>query len=421
MSDLQQFLPFLMAMVLLGAGSGFFSCSEAALFSLKADDRRILKNGSQVQRLAIAMLDHPNRLLTAILFWNLIINIVYFALASTIGIQLERQGHRTEAGVVAIVSLLAIILFSEMVPKMIGVLFPRSVTGLVSFPLAVAVRAFDPIAPALTAVNQALRRLLFPDFRIEPYLELTDLEKAITISTADEELAAQERTALQNIVLLSDLRAEELMRPRTQYRLFRPPVSLSDLGGQLTRSGYLLLTEADSDEVAGAIALKHMPTIPRQHLERFAQPVVYVPWCATVAAVFDELRSYEREVAAIVNELGETIGIVTLEDLLQTVFEDEASRSSRLLETLPIRQLGENLWQVTGITSLRRLRRSFNIDLPPSKSTTIAGIVQEVLGRFPVEGDEFQWHVFRFKVLAVDQLGQLTVELQRTDSEGGVL
>jgi len=418
---LQQFAPLLFAMLLLGAGSGFFSCSEAALFTLKSDDRRALKNGSTAQRIAIALLDQPNRLLTAILFWNLMINIVYFALASTIGIQLEKQDRRTEAGLVAIVSLLAIILLSEMIPKTVGVLLPRLVTSLVSLPLAASVRLFDPVAPAFTAVNRALRRLLLPGFRAEPYLEISDLEKAITVSTTDEELAAQERTTLQNIVLLADLRAEELMRPRTQYQSFRPPVSLADLKGELTRSGYLLVTEIDSDEITDAIALKHMPTIPRQHLEKFAQPVIYVPWCASAAAVFDKLRAHACEVAAIINELGETIGIVTLEDLLQTVFEDEASRSSRLLETTPIRRLSDNLWCVTGMTSLRRLGRKFDMALPASKSTTVAGIVQEVLGRLPVEGETVDWHVFRFLVIEADQLGQLTVEMQRVDPKGAEL
>lgn len=405
-------------MAVLAAASAFFSCSEAALFSLQSDDRRALKTGAAAQRIAVDLLAHPDRLLTAILFWNLIVNIVYFALASVIGIELEREGRRGEAGLVALVSLLAIILLSEMVPKTAGVMIPRTMASLVSLPLAAAVRTFDPIAPVFAAVSRALRRLIFPSFRIEPHLELSDLEQAITVSTSDEELATQERKALQNIMLLSNLRAEELMRPRTQYQSFTPPVDLEDLGGQLTRSGYLLVTEPDSEEIAGAIALKYLPTIPRHHLEHFAQRVVYVPWCSSVAAVFDELQASQREVAAIVNELGETIGIITLEDLLHTVFEDQASRSSRLLATSPIQQLEANLWQLTGITSLRRLGRAFDVDLPPSKSRTVAGIVQEQLQRLPLAGDTVRWHLFEFHVIEADQLGRMTVELRFTLSPG---
>ena len=414
-SVLQQFSPLLAAMVVLAAASAFFSCSEAALFSLQADDRRSLKGGNSAQQTAVWLLSQPNRLLTAILFWNLIINIVYFAMASVISLKLEEEQRRTEAGLVAVFSLFALILASEMLPKTVGVLVPRTAAGLVGVPLAVAVKIFDPIAPLFSWTIRILRRVFLPTFRAEPYLELADLEQAITVSTADEELAAQERSALHNIVQLSDLKAEELMRPRTQYQSYHPPVNLVDLGGQLTRSGYLLVTEENSDEIISAIALKNLPTIPRHNLEHFAQPVVYVPWCSPVAAVFDQLQAHQREVAAIVNELGETIGIVTLEDLLHTIFEDQASRSARLLETVPIAQLDANLWRVTGMTSLRRLGRTFQMKLPLSKSSTVAGIVQEKLGRLPVTGDSVRWHLFQFDVIEADELGQLMVELQIVD------
>lgn len=416
---LQQFSPLLIAMMVLAGCSAFFSCSEAAFFSLQADDRRSLKQGNAAGRMAVELLAKPDQLLTAILFWNLIINIVYFALASVMSIHLERTGHRTEAGIVAFVALLAIIVFSEMLPKTLGVLQPCRVSRIVSLPLAATVRVLYPIIPAFSAVSGALRRLFFPNFRAEPYLELNDLERAIALSTADKQLAEQEHHVLQSIVSLSDLSAEELMRPRTQYQSFRPPVSLDNLGGRVTRSGYLLVTEPESDEIAGAIPLKLLPTIPRHHLENYAQPVIYVPWCASVADTFEQLLDQQREVAAVVNELGETIGIVTLEDVLETVFEDESSRSERLLEKASINPLGEGRWHVTGITSLRRLGRYFQVQLPPSKSTTIAGILQEELQRLPTEGDKLRWSQFELRVLHASEQGSLTVELRLAEGQGG--
>lgn len=176
MNAFLQFGPHFAAMAVLAAASGFFSSSEAALFSLKPDDRRAMQSGSAAQQLAIELLGKPDQLLTAILFWNLIVNIVFFALASIIGIKLEHEGHTTEAGLVAFGSLLAIILFSEMVPKTIGVMVPRTMASLVSLPLAGAIRAFRPIAPLFGTLSKALRRLLFPNFESEPYLGLSDLE-----------------------------------------------------------------------------------------------------------------------------------------------------------------------------------------------------------------------------------------------------
>ena len=112
------------------------------------------------------------------------------------------------------------IVLGEMLPKTIGVLQPRVLASLVSLPLAALVRALDPVMPVFTAANNLLQRLLFPNFKREPYLEISDLERAIELSTADAHLAAREQSALRNIVLLSELPAEELMRPRNQYPSF---------------------------------------------------------------------------------------------------------------------------------------------------------------------------------------------------------
>lgn len=412
---LQNFAPAFIAMATLAVFSAFFSCSEAALFSLQPEDRRSLKDGSRAQRMAVSLLDQPEQLLMAILFWNLIINISFFTISSLVSINLQNDGRKTEAGIVALVSMFGVMVFCEMTPKTIGVMAPKFMASLVSIPLTLAIRVFSPIAPIFSAVNRALRRVFLPYFQKEAYLELSDLEQAISISTPDEELAAQERTTLQNIVQLSDVTAEELMRPRMMYRTFTPPVSLEDLQGELPPSGYMLVTEPDSEEIVGAIPLKLLSTIPRQHLEHFATPVVYVPWSASVASVFDQLNTVDREVAAIVNEFGETVGIVTLEDLLQTVFEDETSRSERMLKMASIRQVAENRWHVTGMTNLRRLAKTFDLELPKSKSTTVAGIAQEVLQRLPISGDEFIWAPFRFRVLEASEDHQFLLEMEQLE------
>lgn len=100
MDALAQQIPWLIAMSVLIIGSGFFSASEAALFSLKPLDRRTLKTGNAAQRLAARLLENPERLLSAVLFWNLTTNIAYFAIGSIVSLRLEeasRFGHSTAA------------------------------------------------------------------------------------------------------------------------------------------------------------------------------------------------------------------------------------------------------------------------------------------------------------------------------------
>jgi len=409
---IQEFGLYFAAMLVLTALSAFCSCAEAAIFSLQPDDRRALQKGNAAQRTAVELIGRPDRLLTAILFWNLLFNFGFFVVGSAVEYRLHEASRHREAAVLMGVSLLGMIVFGEMLPKTIGVQQPRVFASLTSLPLALMVRVISPAMPVFAAANNLLQRVLLPNFEREPYLEISDLERAIELSTSDAQLAAQEQSALRNIVLLSELPAEELMRPRKQYQVFAAPVHLDQLQGELPPAGYLLITEDDSDDIAAAIPLKQLSTIPRHHLEKFAQPVVYVPWCATVAMILDELRRQERDVAAVVNEYGETIGIVTIEDVLETIFEEQSSRSARLLATSSIVPVAPDRWHVTGMTNLRRLSRHFDVPLEASRSVTVAGILQEQLQRIPVDGDELLWSGFHLRVIEVGDTGAVKVELQ---------
>ena len=406
------FVPWLAAMGVLIVGSGFFSASEAALFYLSRSDRRRMRKESTAGVIADALIADADRLLSAVLFWNLVINIGYFALASKLSIDWSRQGG-TSSGALAfsLGSLVVLIVFSEMLPKSLSVLAARRVAVMVAYPLAAAVRVLDPVMPVLRTVQLLSRRLMAPRFGPEAGLEIGDLERAIDFSRADARLAEHEQMALANLVMLSEIRADEWMRPRSLFRSFRPPVQWSDLGGELPPSEYLLVTEHDGEAVIGAIDLKSLFDVRVEHLEHLAQPVVAVPWCTTVADVMDELVVRERRVAAIVNEYGETIGIVTLDDILDAIFLEVDSSEEPLWSRTFVRRQSDGVWHVSGLTSLRHLAREFDVTVPPMKSVTVTGCIWEKLQRIAHVGDEVDCGRFHFRVLEAPAHGLLLVEL----------
>ena len=156
-------------------------------------------------------------------------------------------------------------------------------------------------------------------------------------------------------------------------------------------------------------------------MDLLAEPVIYVPWSTRAADVLELIRRRKREVAAVVNEFGETIGILTFDDILDTLFSGAPSRSERLLRRDPIRPVAPGVWHVTGMTSVRRLARYFQIDKPATHSVTLSGVIQEVLERLPEQGDECPWGPFHFKILDVPLRGQLLIELTMPDGQGGDL
>ena len=168
-----------------------------------------------------------------------------------------------------------------------------------------------------------------------------------------------------------------------------------------------------------------VPPIPRlPEAPRLAQSgayfVIYAPRqtgkTTLLRALAKELTA-ENEVAAVVNELGETIGILTFEDILDTVFRPNPSRSDRLLDREPIQQVADHIWHLTGMTSLRRLGRHFEVELPERQSATVAGLLQDELQRLIKNGDEVDWGPFHFRVVKSSKVGTSLIELTRRQTE----
>ena len=409
--------PWLVAMLLLVACSGMFSASEAAFFYLKLEDRKRFRKGTTAQRAAAALLSDPDRLLSAVLFWNLMVNVAYFAVASIVGIRLQQMVGATYATVFSSVSLLVIIFFSEMLPKSLAVLRAPALADFLAVPIAFAVRVIDPLRPMMRGVSSLSQRLIWPRFEAEPYMQVSDLERAIQMSTQSSTVLEQEEMALRGIVSLSDSLAQELMRPRMRFKMFLPPVSLKDLDCEMTPSGYLLIADQQGDDVVSAVNLIDAWELPQENLEAVAREVLVFPWCAKASEIFQQMLTTENEVAAVVNELGETIGIVTLRDLMQTIFSHEHGRSERLLQRKTFEQLEPEVYLISGMTSVRRLSKHFGMELPETRHATINGILQEELERIPEVEDEIDWGPFHFVVVEQHSEGHILVRLTMRKEE----
>ncbi|MBA63809.1 MAG: hemolysin activation protein [Planctomycetaceae bacterium] len=405
-------MPWLIAMAVLIVLSGLFSASEAAYFYLQRKDLRILAAGNTAQRTAARLMDQPDRLLSAVLFWNLVINMIYFTISARVGIKLEAHEDGAGWGVLfAIGSLLLIIVFSEMFPKSFAVLRSRSYAGLVALPLALAVRVVDPLLPLLRFANLVLKRLFFPRMNPEPDLEVSDLERAVELSTEDAELDEHEYRMLRNIVHLSQLRADEWMRPRRQFVTFQAPVTFADMKGIFPPSGFVLVTKKDSEEIQYSMDAGDLLDM-RPGQSQMGKRIVAVPWCASVADVYDKLRSTDRHVANVVNEHGETIGIITIDDIADAVFVETPSRTRRIIDEQPIRKIEHNVWQVMGLATIRRLAKQLNVELPETRNVTIQGVLQEVLQALPTQGDQCIWGPLQLEVLEAAERGRCRVKVQ---------
>jgi Mg2+/Co2+ transporter CorB len=409
-------LPGLAALCGLILASAFFSGSETALFYLSRDELRMLQVGKPRERVIADLLRDPDRLLTAVLFWNLLTNLTYFASSVVIARQLAERHGAALAGAFSAVAVAAIILFGEVFPKSLAVVFHRRIAGLVSWPVAIAVRLLDPVFPVLGMITRIIRRTIWPHVRPEPYLQADDLEKAVATSQLSAETILHEQQILRRILELSEITAEEVMRPRGTYATYAPGLRVSELHATAPVVDYLLLQDptvakTDADAIGSAVPLSTLCNFTDENVAGQAEPIVHVPWCASLADVLQTLRNRLCDVAVVVNEYGETTGVVTYEDVMDTVLVPIPSRAKRILRRDPVLQVAEGRYHVDGLTTLRHLSQRLGFEYEPTADglLTVAGMLHEQFERIPQVGDECVWAGYQFKVIETTERGKLRV------------
>ncbi|MDR1484098.1 MAG: CNNM domain-containing protein [Planctomycetaceae bacterium] len=411
------YIPVVVAMLLLLCFSAFFSLSEASFFSLDRSDRIKLSSGRRFSQLAARLIAKPERLLNTILLGNLIANLLIFTLSSSITFYLQRSGRSDLAICFAFVVVYGVILCGEVLPKICGVIVPRFFASLLSVPLSLFVRLFRPVLPVLEFINLLSRRIFLPGFEPEENIRVSDLELAVELSKEDQTLLRSEQRVIQNIVLLSDIHAVELMSPRSLLRCFPPEVSFGEVlisfRGKLPRNGYCLLTESDSDEISAVINFNKLLTCTEAEWSDLPEGVIYVPWRAAAAVILDQLQDSGCNVAVVINEFGGTIGILTIDEIIEAIFTRKQGRSRRLFDRLEVERVGDSEWLVNELTSLRTIMRQFNLSFGKYSSVTVGGLLCEVLERFPRVGDVCSLENYELQVTEISEDRRLIATLKK--------
>ncbi len=412
-------LPGVGVMLGLTLLSGFFSGSETALFSLSRDDLQTFRNGTPWERAIVVLTEDSARLLTAILFWNLVINLAYFAVSVAVARRLLLAGYTEGAWLLGILSVAFLILSGEVIPKSLAVVFPQKISLLVIWPLSLSVAALDRIIPRLLAITRGLKRGFWPQLEPETFLQAEDLEKAVDLSSQSSEIVQHERQVLHQILDLREIFVEELMRPRGTYFTVTEPVVWQDLGQGLPPGGFVAVVEPGTDQVQGVYWLTDTLFNARKGLRSFRETVVFTPWCAHAALALGQMREKLCHTAVVVDEYGQTIGILTQQDIIDTLFALEGNRSRLIHRREALLKIGEETYHLDGLTTLRFLAQRLNLPYDPEAepSVTVVGLLHQLLRRFPEVGDECIWQGWKLRVFDVNGPSRIRVLLERAEEQ----
>ena len=416
--------------------SALFSASEAALFSLTSAQRLKLNSSRPSDRAIQRLLANASHLLTCILLCNLAINITFFACANVLATSLTGPDVGTGwSFLFAFATVASVILFGELLPKSVGVLAPLKISRFVSLPMLGIMRVVLPLGKAMHTINDICRRLIWPGLVPESVLETSDLERAIELSETDSKMIDLEKGILQNTLQLSNIQAQEWMHPKSQFASISLPASSEQLEEWISEQGKewaddskrriaLILSPVDN-EVTATTTIEQLRQAIGERTTPALQPAHFVPWCANLANVLQQLLKLDLKVVVVVNERGDTIGILFFEDIMEAIFASPSAAINTMGRPL-FAKTGEAKWEVTGATRIKQLERSLGIKLPETRDATIAGVLQSQLRRLAQVGDNIAWGTFTLQVTEVPRRGEMYVQIASSeidiseDESGGI-
>ncbi len=401
--------------------SAFFSCSETALFSLPPEFlRRTAVRGSRGDLLTL-LRKRPSELLTAILFGNLVVNILFFCTGAAISGRLAAARSEWVEALGGVLVLLTIILFGEIIPKAVGMTHPAGILRITAVPL----RAwFYLTRPFRRLIRRLLDGIGLHDGTAAgegAWLTPGELKELLEAVQHEPGFGSHEKEILEDIVNLSDVRVREVMVPRVQ--VLRRPLG-ADRGemmeqARLKEFSHVLIYRENDDDPLGCVSIRDLFLDGEQKipLEKLVRPPVFVPETKRVDALLRELTATDEPMAVVVDEYGGLAGIVTVEDLLSEVvgeFEPE--------ETEEICRLDEVTCRLSGQLSIRAWRELFTGFLPGRQMDalafdTLGGLIISLLGRMPHPGDSVSIRNLELTVESVHQRRIGTVLLRLKERE----
>lgn len=409
---------YLIAIALLLVLSAAFSGSETALFSLTPARRDRLaetrpKTGRRVDRL----LSKPARLLGTLLLSNLLVNVTATSLFTLAVIAYTRRIGLEPGvwlGLGGLVMTGVLLVFGEVTPKVIATHRPEGFIA-VSGPLIELVR--QVMAPPVRLLTR-LSSSLAPRSHEPEHLTEEELHTMIRVGRERGVIAGREEEVLWNLVGLEERTVSEVMTPRIDMVGVEKSQTIRDAKRTCRESGFSRLPVYDrtADSVVGTCYAKELLTAADESaaVDTSCRPAYFVPESKRLPPLLDELRKKGSHIAVVVDEFGQTAGLVTLEDVLEAIFGEITDEFDQPAEELPYFKLDGSSYIVEGEIDIATLNRLFAGAFSDVEHERLAGYIHERLGRLAREGDVVRHAGLEITVQEVDNNKLERVVVRRT-------
>ena len=380
--------------------------SETALTSLsKIRIRHMVEEKVKGAKLVEKLTEDPNKLLGAILIGNNIVNIAASALATTIFVDIFGASG---VGIATAVMTVLVLIFGEITPKSIAKQKSEQVSLKVSKPISIIVKVFKPFIGIFTFISSGFIRLLGGDPKSnEPFITEEELKTMVGVSEEEGVLEDVEKEMIFNVFDFADAQVKDVMVQRVDIIAVDIDASYVEVLETIKTEQFSRIPVYNQtiDDIVGVLNVKDL-IIAGQNKEGFKvsdymREPHYTFEFKKIKELFNEMKKSRNHMSVVLDEYGGTVGIVTIEDLIEEVFGDIEDEYDDYNEEIEV--VKEDEYIVDGSARLDDISDLIGVNMESEEFDSVGGLIIGELGRFPDNKEEVNLNNIRFVVEEIDK------------------
>ncbi|MGB0304509.1 MAG: hemolysin family protein [Flavobacteriaceae bacterium] len=403
--------------------SAFFSGMEIAYVSANKIHLEIEKKRSSLIAAVLKRITRrPSKFIATMLVGNNIALVIYGLFMGDVLMQWIPLDGFYELLVHTLISTLVILWTAEFLPKVFFQIYANQLVVILSIPAYIFYLLFSVISEWVIWISDFVLRVLFRTPGDDLQLSFSKVELGHYINEQMESLEVEDEVdseiqIFQNALEFSDVKAREVMIPRTEVIGVDVSTSPKELGQKFTETGLskILVYQENLDNILGYVHSFELFKKP-QVIHQVLMPVVFIPETMLAKDILQALTRKRKSIAVVVDEYGGTAGIITVEDIIEELFgeiEDEHD-SMALVE----QEIESGHWRFSARLEVDYLNETYKLDLPEGEQyETLGGLVVHVAEEIPEQGEVIGIEDFNLTIVEVSNTKIELVELQRKDQD----
>ena len=391
--------------------SAFFSGSETSLTSAsKPRMHNLARTGKKNAKIFEELFKDKEKLICTILFANNLVNILASAIATKILIELTNNEGVLYA---TIIMTLMILIFGELIPKTLALSKADQFALKIAPMFKVLVYILYPLTITLNFVATLILKIFgvnYLNFKKEEVSEKREEELRGAIDLHGEDSSKDEKNMLKSILDLDDITVGSIMIPRKDIFSLPSNIKYNELIIKLNNSPHsrIPIWEKNPENIIGIFHIRKLIEIQADDFKSFnIKSLCQKPWFIPESTRLDnqllEFKRRKEHFSIVLDEYGEFLGIVTLEDIIEEIVgeiddEHDVLKISKVAED--IKAISSKSYLVKGNVTIRELNKELNINIPVSNASTVAGLVLYESRTIPKKGQIFSFFDLKFEILS---------------------